>query len=59
MTLNWPQVVQVDPACLPPEAQCKGYEDVVVQDVLCCTEHARFQKEKFYSVPPAMTIRDT
>jgi hypothetical protein len=28
------QVVQVDPDCLPPDAQFKGYEDVVVQEVV-------------------------
>src|SRR6266850_5732954 len=28
------QVVTVDPACLPPDAVFKGYEDVVVQDVV-------------------------
>src|SRR6516164_9300994 len=36
------QVVAVDPADVPPDAVFKGYEDVVVQDVL-------FRKEKFYS----------
>jgi len=43
------QVVQVDPACLPPDAQFKGYEDVVVQDVVFRTDNVLFHKEKFYS----------
>jgi hypothetical protein len=43
------QVMQVDPACLPPDAQFKGYEDVVVQDVRFCTDNVLFHKEKFYS----------
>lgn len=43
------QVVQVDPACLPPDAVFKGYEDVVVQDVIFRTDNVLFHKEKFYS----------
>lgn len=43
------QVVQVDPACLPPDAVFKGYEDVVVQDVLFRTDNVLVHKEKFYS----------
>jgi hypothetical protein len=33
------QVVQVDPDCLPPDAQCKGYEDVVGQDLVFHTDN--------------------
>ncbi len=43
------QVVQVDPDCLPPDAQFKGYEEVVVQDVVFRTDNVLFHKEKFYS----------
>jgi hypothetical protein len=43
------QVVAVDPARLPPDAVFKGYEDVVVQDVLFRTDNGLFRKEKFYS----------
>lgn len=43
------QVVPVDPARLPPDAEFKGYEDVVVQDVLFHTDNVLFRKEKFYS----------
>jgi hypothetical protein len=49
------QVVPVDPDCLPSEAQCKGYEEVVVQDVLFRTDHVLFHKEKFYSPSPHQT----
>src|SRR5216683_1484634 len=44
------QVVTVDPARLPPDAEFKGYEDVVVQDVLFRTDNVLFHKEKFYSL---------
>jgi len=43
------QVVAVEPARLPPDAVFKGYEDVVVQDVLFRTDNVLFRKEKFYS----------
>ena len=43
------QVIEVDPACLPPDAVFKGYEDVVVQDVVFRTDNVLFHKEKFYS----------
>ena len=43
------QMAQVDPTRLPPDAVFKGYEDVVVQDVLFRTDNVLFHKEKFYS----------
>src|SRR6266849_8936806 len=49
IALDLEQVVQVDPACLPPDAVFKGYEDVVVQDVIFRTDNVLFHKEKFYS----------
>jgi hypothetical protein len=36
----------VDPAILPPDAQFKGYEEVVVQDVVIRTDNVLFRKEK-------------
>lgn len=49
ISIDREQVVQVDPDCLPPDAQCKGYEEVVVQDVVFRTDNVLFHKEKFYS----------
>jgi hypothetical protein len=43
------QVLEVDPARLPPDAVFKGYEDVVVQDVIFRTDNVLFHKEKFSS----------
>ena len=34
---------------LPPDADFKGYEEVVVQDVVVHTDNVLFRKEKFYS----------
>ena len=41
--------MEVDPARLPPDAVFKGYEDVVVQDIIFRTDNVLFHKEKFYS----------
>ncbi len=43
------EVVRVDAAQLPADAQPKGYEDVTVQDVIIQTDNVLFHKEKYYS----------
>jgi hypothetical protein len=43
------EVRHVDPLLLPPDAQFKGYVDVVVQDICFSTDNVLFRKEKFYS----------
>jgi hypothetical protein len=43
------EVLAVDPALLPPEAECKGHEPVGVQDVVFRSDNVLFQKEKWYS----------
>lgn len=43
------QVVAVDRAKLPADAEFKGYEDVVVQDVLLKTDNVCFHKQKYYA----------
>jgi hypothetical protein len=42
-------VLTVDPATLPPDAVFKGYDDVIVQDVILRTDTIRFRKQKFYA----------
>lgn len=42
-------VVKVDQERLPADAQFKGYEEVVVQDLEFRTDTIRFRKEKYYS----------
>src|SRR5665648_273281 len=43
------QVLEVDPSVLPKDAKFKGYEEVVVQDILLRTDNIRFHKMKYYS----------
>jgi Transposase IS66 family len=43
------EVRYVDPQILPPDAEFKGYVEVVVQDVCFATDNVLFRKEKFYS----------
>lgn len=41
--------LQVDPAILPPDAQFKGYEEKVVQNIIFRSDNIRFLREKYYS----------
>jgi hypothetical protein len=43
------EVLKVDPAILPPDAEFKGYDTVVVQDIVVQTDNVRFKKEKHYA----------
>jgi regulator of replication initiation timing len=43
------EVVEVDPAILPADAEFKGYEEVTVQDLRVTTDNVLFRKEKYYS----------
>ena len=43
------QVVEVDLSVLPNDAKFKGYEDVVVQDILLQTDNILFHKQKYYA----------
>lgn len=43
------QVLEVDRGGLPEDAEFKGYEDVVVQDIQVRTDNVLFHKEKYYS----------
>jgi hypothetical protein len=42
-------VLKVDQKQLPQDAQFKGYEEVVVQDIDFRTENMKFRKEKYSS----------
>ena len=43
------EVLKVDHERLPQDAQFKGYEEVIVQDIDFRTENIKFRKEKYYS----------
>lgn len=43
------ETLKVDPARLPEDAQFKGHEDVLVQELIFRTDNVLYHKEKFYS----------
>ena len=43
------KVCEVDPSKLPADAKFKGYESVVVQEILIKTDNVEYKKEVFYS----------
>lgn len=49
------QVVDLDPSVLPKDAKFKGYEDVVVQDILLRTDNILFHKRKYYAASTRKT----
>lgn len=53
--INREQIVEVDRAGLPADAEFKGYEDVVVQDIVVQTDNVRFRKQKYYAASTGKT----
>src|SRR5438132_1805311 len=49
------EVLKVDRASLPPDAEFKGYEDVVVQELRFVTDNVKFHKEKYYAASTGQT----
>jgi len=49
------QEIEVDPSVLPKDAKFKGFEDVVVQDILLRTDNVLFHKQKYYSAATRKT----
>src|SRR5438270_6614436 len=49
ITLDRVEVLKIDKERLPQDAQFKGYEEVIVQDIDFRTENIKFRKEKYYS----------
>jgi len=48
-------VLKMDRAALPADAEFKGYEDVVVQELIIHTDNVRFRKEKYYAASTGKT----
>ncbi len=57
ITIQREQTLTVDPTTLPPDAVFKGYEDVIVQDVIIRTDNVLFHKEVFYSPAEGRSYR--
>ncbi len=53
--INREQVVAVDASILPKDAKFKGYEAVVVQDIVLQRENVRFHKQKYYAASTRKT----
>jgi hypothetical protein len=51
------QTLRVDRSLLPPDAEFKGYDDVVVQDVIIRTDNVRFHKEVWYARSTGQSYR--
>jgi hypothetical protein len=49
------EVCAVDRTILPPDAEFKGYQPVVVQDLLLRTDNICFRKEKWYAASTSRT----
>jgi hypothetical protein len=55
LAIHREQTLEVDKANLPPDAEFKGYEDVVVQDVVLRADNVCFHKEKFWAPSTGQT----
>ena len=44
------QILEYPQGKLPEDAQFKGYEEVIIQDIILATDNVLFRKEKYYSV---------
>ena len=49
------QTLEVDKSTLPEDAEFKGYEDVVVQDIVFRATNVRFRKEKYWAYSTGKT----
>ena len=49
LVIHREQKLEVDKASLPPDAEFKGYEDVVVQDIIFRADNVCFHKEKYWA----------
>lgn len=59
ISIDREELCPVDVAQLPEDAEFKGYETKVVQDLLIKTDHVKFQREAYYSPSRKMTYLGT
>lgn len=57
ITIDREQTLVVERTILPPDAEFKGYEEVVVQDIRIRTDHVRFWKEVWYAASTGRSYR--
>ena len=57
ITIDREQTLRIDRATLPLDVEFKGYEDVVVQDLVIRTDNVCFHKEVFYSPTAGQSYR--
>ena len=55
LKINREQVVSIPKDQLPVDAQFKGYEDVLIQDINLSTDNILFRKQKYYSASQKRT----
>ncbi len=53
------EVLKVDRTSLPPDAEFKGYEEVVVQELRFVTDNVKFRKEKYYAASTGGTYLES
>jgi regulator of replication initiation timing len=49
VTIDRKQILEYPKSELPPDAEFKGYEEVIVQDISLKTDNVLFRKQKYYS----------
>jgi hypothetical protein len=57
ITIDREQILTVDRRLLPPDAEFKGYEALLVQDVVIRTDNVLFHKEVFYAPSTRQSYR--
>jgi regulator of replication initiation timing len=57
ITIDRTEILRVDRSSLPPDAVLKGYDDIVVQDIILRTDNVKFRKEIFYSAVEGKSYR--
>ncbi len=54
--INLAEICEVDQRHLPPDAIFKGYQSVVVQDIVITTDNIEFKKKIYYSASQNKTL---